>query len=136
MFEVESSKLALQKSQDQSVKDVAQRMIDDHTKANDRLKALATQKNIPVPTQMLPQHKTQLEALRNQSGAAFDRAYLDAQALAHQQAVALFDRASKDLTDNDLKSFASETLPTLREHNDMVKGHMHGAGGMGGTSNK
>jgi putative membrane protein len=111
-------------------------MIDDHTKANDRLKTLATQKNIPVPTQMLPQQKTQLDALRNLSGAAFDRAYMDAQMQGHEEAVALFDRASKNLTDNDLKNFASETLPTLRQHNDMVKTHMHGAGGMGGTSNK
>jgi putative membrane protein len=126
LFEVESSKLALQKSQDQTVKDFAQRMIDDHTKAADRLKAIATQKNIPVPTEMLPQHKAQLDMLKNLNGTAFDRAYHDAQVRAHDEAVSLFDRASKSLSDNDLKSFASDTLPTLKDHDNMAKHQLHG----------
>ena len=58
-------------------------------------------------------------------GAEFDRAYHAAQLTAHNEAVALFERASKNLDNAELKNFATETLPTLKDHHKMVKDHEH-----------
>ncbi len=118
MFEVESGRLATNQSQNNDVKAFAQRMIDDHTKTSDQLKALIKDKQIAVqlPTSLDDKHKANLDKLRGLSGAQFDQAYVPMQVDAHEQAVALF-QAYADSGDNaDVKQWAQSTLPTLKNH--------------------
>src|SRR5205823_14227757 len=65
LFEVQSSRLALEKATDADTKRIAQRMIDDHTKANDELKDIATRKGIEIPTQLLPKHLALMSKLQS-----------------------------------------------------------------------
>src|SRR2546422_8381365 len=74
MAEVELGKLAAQKGQKDDVKKFGQRMVDDHSKANDELKTLAQQKNIPLPAGPDPKAKALEARLEKLSGAQFDRA--------------------------------------------------------------
>src|SRR5688500_7323373 len=127
MYEVESSRLALQNASDDHIKQMAQKMIDDHTKANDELKQIAQSKNITVPTEMTDQHRQQLEALQKAQGTNLASMYHQQQLAAHQEAVSLFEKASQQLSDNELKAFAAKTLPTLQEHLKMVQSHQGGA---------
>ena len=119
-FEVESSELALDKSDNEQIRDFAQQMIDDHTKAQQKLNATAKDIDLdPALTEekLDAKHQKIVDALEaKQDGAAFDRAYIKAQRDAHKEAVSLFSGYAKSGKDKDMKAFASETLPTLKMH--------------------
>ena len=115
MFEVESSELANDKAQSAEVKKFAAQMIRDHGKANNELKSAAQDLNIPLPDELDSKHRQALQKLESaQEGAAFDRAYIDAQREAHREAVALFSRHSK--ANGALSAWAQKTLPVLQQH--------------------
>lgn len=120
MYEVQSSQLALQKSNDDQVKSIAQHLIDDHTQANDKLKSLAQSDNITLPTQMLPEDQKNLDKLQSKSGKDFDKTFLSQQKEGHKQVMDLFQREAQNGQDPGLKSFAQQTLPTLKMHEQMV----------------
>jgi putative membrane protein len=114
--EVEAGKLAQDKSGSQKVKDFGAMMVTDHSAANDKLKALASSKDITLPSsssvgQMA--NKAKLDVL---SGDTFDKSYIKGQLKAHREAVALFKKESTTGQDSDAKAFAAATLPTLRSH--------------------
>ncbi len=121
MAEVEMGRLATEKASSSDVKSFGQRMVDDHTKANDELKALANQKGIMVPAELSPKDKAMKDQLSKLSGDAFDRAYMKMMVKDHTKDVADFQKASSKGMDADVKGFASKTLPTLQEHLQMAR---------------
>jgi len=116
MAEVELGKLAEQNASNPEVKSLGQRMVDDHSKANDELKTLAQNKNITLPTELDAKHKALRDRLSKLQGAQFDRAYMQAMVQDHKKDVSEFRHESTSAKDPDVKSFASKTLPTLEEH--------------------
>ncbi len=121
MAEVELGRLAADKASNADVKQFGQRMVDDHSKASDELKGLASQKNITLPTEPDAQQKALQARLSKLSGDAFDKAYIQAMVADHNKDVAAFTRASKIAKDADLKAWAGKTLPTLQDHQKMAK---------------
>jgi putative membrane protein len=120
MFEIESSQLALERAGDEEVRAFAEKMVQDHTMAGEEMKAAAEADGVTPPTEMLEKEQTQLDQLQASEGAAFDEAYLAAQATAHEEAVALFEAFSTQGEEGALRDFAAETLPTLQEHKAQV----------------
>ena len=121
MAEVELGKLATEKAASDEVKKFGQRMVDDHSKANDDLKTLAQNKKITLPADMDPKEKALRDRLSKLSGAAFDRAYMQAMLADHRQDVAEFRKEANSGKDPDVKAFAAKTLPTLEEHLKMAQ---------------
>jgi putative membrane protein len=114
--EVEAGNLAQSKGDSQKVKDFGAMMVKDHSAANDKLKALASTKDVTLPTtssvgQMAT--KAKLEVL---TGDTFDKSYIKGQVQAHQNAVSLFRKEVASGQDPDAQAFAKATLPTLRSH--------------------
>jgi putative membrane protein len=122
MEEVELGKLAAQKASSADVKNFGQHMVDDHSKANDQLTQLATQKGVTLPTAMSTMQKHDMAKLAKLSGAAFDSAYVSMMVKDHKKDVADFQKESKSGKDSDLKGWAATTLPTLQDHLKMVQG--------------
>jgi len=120
MFEVDSSKIAEGKAQDQSVKDFAQKMIDDHGAANAKLESIAGEQKLTVPKELDAKHKADLDSLQSAKDAV-DKPYVQLQRDAHSEAVTLFESYAKDGDNAQLKTFASETLPTLKMHKEMIE---------------
>jgi putative membrane protein len=121
MAEVELGRLAQQKGHSQAVKDFGSRMVADHSKANDELKAVAARKGMSVSSTMGVKNnalKLKLEAL---SGDTFDKSYMSSMLKDHEEDIAAFQKEADSGTDPDVKSFASKTLPTLREHLSMAQ---------------
>lgn len=116
LAEVELGQLATQKASSDDVKKFGQRMVDDHGKANDQLKQVAEQQHIDIPTQPNAKDKATKARLEKLSGEQFDRAYMKDMVKDHRKDVAEFEKASKTAKDPSVKSFAEQTLPTLREH--------------------
>jgi putative membrane protein len=116
MTEVELSKLAEQKSTNAKVKEFAAMMVMDHSKANEEMMALAKTKNITLPDSINADSKKVWADLNGKSGADFDKAYVNAMVDDHKKTVSMFEDASKNLKDADLKAFVDKTLPTLKSH--------------------
>lgn len=121
MAEVEEGKLAQQKATNSAVKDFARKMVDDHSKANAKLTSIAQAKNIKLPSSIGDEHKKTLSDLHGKRGADFDRAYVMSEIDDHKATIQLFEEQSRSGQDADLKAFATETLPTLKQHLAMVE---------------
>jgi len=119
--EVQLGQLAAQKAQSDEVKQFGQRMVSDHSKANDKLKQVATQKNINLPTEMDSSSKREYDKLQKLSGAQFDREYMKTMVSDHQKDIKEFQKEAKSGKDADVKAFADGTLPTLEDHLNMAK---------------
>jgi putative membrane protein len=116
LAEVELGQLAVQKASSEDVKKFGQRMVDDHSKANEQLKQVAAQKNIDLPQNLDAKDKATKARLEKLSGEQFDKAYMKDMLKDHKKDVAEFERESKSGKDAAIKSFAEQTLPTLKEH--------------------
>ncbi|WP_191833526.1 DUF4142 domain-containing protein [Pseudomonas fluorescens] len=122
MAEIQTSQLALEKTESAQVKAFAEQMIKDHTKSNQQLLDLAKQHDFSVPDDAALTSKARKMMLQVQEGASFDAAYANHQVDAHEQAVRLFDEESRSTSDpQDLRHFAKTTLPTLKHHLEMAK---------------
>jgi putative membrane protein len=139
MAEVELGRLAAQKASNDRVKQFGQKMVDDHTKANNDLKQAASQEGIELPADTNAKHKATMHKLSGLSGAAFDKAYMDAMVKDHVADVKEFEKASKANGDSPVKSFAATTLPTLKDHLQMARDLDHevkGSAAKSGSSEK
>ena len=121
LAEVELGQLAVQKASNPDVKAFGQKMVDDHTKANDQLKQVATQKNIAIPTEPAAKDKAEKDRLSKLSGDAFDKAYMSHMVSDHKKDVAEFQREANSGKDDAVKNFAQQTLPTLQSHLQMAQ---------------
>lgn len=130
--EVELGKLAAEKASSDAVKQFGQRMVDDHSKANEELKALAQSKKITLPTEIGPEEKALRDRLVKLSGPAFDQAYMKAMLNDHLKDVGEFRTESRSGKDPNVKAWAAKTLPTLEEHLKMARD----ANGAVGTSGR
>ena len=114
--EVQLANLALNKSEDPAVKEFAAQMVKDHSDANDKLRSVAASKNIKLPTRASVAETATKAKLEVLSGSTFDKSYIKAMVKDHEEDVAEFKREAASGNDPDAKAFASETLPTLKEH--------------------
>jgi|SRR5579871_938347 len=116
MAEVELGQLAQDKASSPDVKQFAERMVKDHSQANDQLKQIAMQKGVTLPSTPSKKDEATKDRLSKLSGDAFDRAYMSDMVKDHKKDIAEFQRESTSGRDPDVKQFASQTLPTLKEH--------------------
>lgn len=133
LAEVQLGQLAQQNGQSQQVKDFGKRMQDDHTKANDQLKQLASQKGVTLPDSPTAHDKAEYERLSKLKGESFDKAYSKMMVTDHKKDVSEFQKESNSGMDSDVKSFASQTLPTLQDHLKMAE-QMNGSAKSEGKS--
>jgi putative membrane protein len=116
MSEVDLGRLAVEKGSSEEVRKFGQQMVDDHSKANDRLKELATSKGINLPKTPNVAQKATKTRLAKLSGEQFDKAYMTDMLRNHKRDVTAFQAESNLAHDVDVKNFATLTLPTVRDH--------------------
>lgn len=116
-FEIQSSELATQRGTRQDVKDFASEMVTAHRQTTSELTQLTSANSMPAPSpQLSATQQAGLNNLRNQSGASFDDAYVDAQVTAHENAVRAFEEFASAGEAGPLRDWAQRTLPSLRQH--------------------
>ena len=116
LAEVELGQMAQSKAANDKVKDFAQKMVDDHGKANEELKDCAQKLGVNVPDHVSVTEKAEKTKLDMYSGGHFDRAYMTDMIKDHRDDIAAFQREVRQGQNPDLKSFAEKNLPTLKEH--------------------
>ncbi|HEX6103248.1 MAG TPA: DUF4142 domain-containing protein [Alphaproteobacteria bacterium] len=119
--EIDLGELAKERAESEEVKQFAQRMIDDHGKANEQLEEIAKSKGAVIPTEAGEEHSKLRAELGELEGEAFDQKYMAAMAEDHQKAVDLFQKQAEEGQDPELKSFAEQTLPIIKEHLTMAQ---------------
>ncbi len=113
--------LAQQNAQSQQVKDFGSRMVTDHTAAGEKLKQIAAQQNVNLPTQLSVKDQSMLARMSNLHGDAFDKAYMHDMLQDHKTDVAEFKREEGVAKDSALKEWVTSTLPTLESHLNEAK---------------
>lgn len=121
MAEVQLGQLATQKASNPDVKAFGQRMVDDHSKANDEFKGIVSRKGVTLPSGLDAKDQATYDRLSKLEGAAFDRAYMADMVKDHRADITEFEKEANGGSDADIKGFASKTLPTLKHHLEMAE---------------
>ncbi len=121
MAEVQLGQLTLQKSQNEQVKQFAQRMIDDHTKLNDQMKPVAQQLGVDPPTQVSKKDKSAMAKLQGLSGSAYDQAYIKDMVKDHKQDLNEFQMEASSGQDQTVKDAANQGSKVIAQHLQMAQ---------------
>lgn len=122
MYEVEASKLCLQKGTHKDVKSFAKMMVEQHTKAAGDLKKIAADKQVELPVALSPDMQGKIDDLRKKApGVEFDHAYASMMQDAHEKDRDLFKNAAEETQDQAVKGFASTYLPMVEHHLEMLR---------------
>ena len=121
LAEVKLGQLATEKASDPDVKAFGQQMVDDHTKANDKLKEVAQSEKITLPSDVNGHQKSMYDRLSKLSGADFDHAYVKSMVKDHEEDVKEFQKEANKGKNEKIKGFASETLPVIQSHLEKIK---------------
>jgi putative membrane protein len=121
MAEVELARDGTTHATNANVKSFAQKMVDDHTKANQELTQLASSKGVTMPSEMEGTAKELKVRLMKLTGKSYDQAFIKQMVDDHTRVVADFEKETTEATDADLKKWVENTLPTLRDHLRMAK---------------
>jgi len=114
--------MAQSKADSQAVRDLAKTIQQDHQKANEKLTSIAGKLGAADNAVALkPEHKQLQDRLSKLNGASFDAAYASEMVKDHEKDVAKYQKASQELHDAQLKAYATETLPSLKQHLEMSR---------------
>lgn len=117
LYEIESSRMALEKSQNESVRSFAQMMIDHHTSTTETVMTAARNAGMTLPSpSLMPAQQRMMDQLRPLTGEAFDKAYLDQQRQAHDSALSLHQDYAEDGATAELRKVASTAVPIIEQH--------------------
>jgi len=129
LAEVKLGKLAAAKAESPDLKAFGQQMVDDHSKANNQLKAVAQAQNMTLPADVNSAQQAMYDKLSKLSGSEFDKEYVKGMLKDHQEDVKKFAREEKTGKDPQIKSFAAETLPVIQGHLEKIKSIQSQMGG-------
>jgi putative membrane protein len=121
MFEVQAAELAKTNAASPKVKELAEHMIRDHSKANEELKKIAAKKNITIPTKLSDKRQKDFDELTKLKGADFDKAYAKRMVKDHKDAIDLFKDEADKGKDGELKGWASTKISVLQHHLEMAE---------------
>ncbi|SDF33858.1 DUF4142 domain-containing protein [Bosea robiniae] len=115
MFGMESATLALHKSSSPAIKDFAHALASEQGAVTSGLRRIiAKRSDIALPDRPDGRHLDLLRDLTDKQGAAFDKAYVEAQRSTHREAARMMERYANEGDDAELKSFAAQSLPVFR----------------------
>lgn len=118
--EVQAAQLASSVSDSASIKAFAQMMIDNHTTAQNDLKTLGSNINVPVTDSVDDMHQKMMDSLKTLPERAFDSVYILRQIADHQAAIANFQQEVSAGNKTDVIDYANKYLPKLQMHLQMA----------------
>lgn len=116
LAEIAMGQLALTEAQDESIREFAQMMVTEHTKAQDELRYLAESDELEIPDTLNTEQQAVYEELEQLEGYAFDSAYISSQVVAHQQAQQIFQKQIDQGENPNILEYTSSILPHINEH--------------------
>lgn len=121
LFEIQSSQLALSRSQSRAVREFAAMMIRGHTQLSNQLMSAARASGVTVSPALMPMHSEMLAQLQAASGAAFDAEYRRQQLAAHEAALALHANYAARGDTPALRKVATAAAPRISQHLALIR---------------
>ncbi|MBF01355.1 DUF4142 domain-containing protein [Flavobacterium coralii] len=121
MKEIELGKLAQQKATNADVKAYGQMMVTEHQKASDKTKELAQKMNVSLPMALTEKGQEAYDDLNDETGMDFDKKYIDMMVDGHEKTIDKMEDASENANSEEVRMWAANMLPTLRQHLDRAK---------------
>lgn len=126
LMEVALSQHAADHGVSPDVKLIGQQMVTDHSKANEELASIATNKGLTLAKESRPEHKEILDRVTGLSGEEFDKQYIETMARGHQESLDAIEKFQVEGIDPDIKGFAQKIQPIVEHHLEMVKNAQEG----------
>jgi putative membrane protein len=140
LAEINLGRLAAQRGGSAAVKKFGDQMVTDHSKSNAKLLQIANKKQLRPASEMDAKHRELADKLAKMNADEFDRTYMTEMVKGHKMVAGVFQAQAESGTDTDLKNFAAEIVPTIRQHLQMaeqISGQLKGgAGKAGGTTDR
>lgn len=114
--QISLGKLAQEKGDAGHVRDMGSMMRKSHEDYTKELSELADKKMVSVPKTATDSGKDAYEKLNGKSGKDFDAEYADMLVDSHKEAIGIYEKASQDSADLDVRAWASRMLPSMRSH--------------------
>jgi len=121
MTEIEAGKAAQQKSDNRQIKEYGNMLATDHQSNLDQLKQLAQNYQVTLPSKLDQRHEQEVKRLSSMTGPEFDRAFTSKQVTDHQKSIQEFKNMAQNAKAQDLRQYASNTVPVLENHLDRAK---------------
>ncbi|HKQ72834.1 MAG TPA: DUF4142 domain-containing protein [Blastocatellia bacterium] len=120
-LEVQLGNFAAQKATNEDVKRFGQRLATDHSQGGQTIRQMASNLKFTLPQELTPEQQILVSRLENLSGSAFDREYIKAMIADHVKDISEYERAAAQATIAEIKQYASQALPMLRDHLKMAR---------------
>lgn len=116
MAEAELGTTAQRRANDAQVKEYGKMMEEHHTAAQNELRGIANRHQLQVPDVLDTMHKNHSLKMNGLKGKAFDTEYINMMIKDHREAISLFENEITNGGHQDIKDYATSTLPKLRMH--------------------
>jgi putative membrane protein len=119
--EIALGEIATERASSPAVREFGQMMVQEHTRMNEELAAIASQKGVTPPTAPDPGRQAVGAQLSQLQGSAFDRQYIQQQLADHETTLTLFEGEVESGRDPQLRAFAQKYAPVVQEHIAMLR---------------
>lgn len=119
--EIEEGRLALTHSKDPLVQALGNRLVQDHSKAQDTLEALAATMGVKLPSTPDAKQQQEIAQLGTLRGSAFDRLFAASEVGAHRKTITRMDRAASTVKNPALEAWVKDSIPVLQEHLQLAR---------------
>ncbi|MFL5493515.1 MAG: DUF4142 domain-containing protein, partial [Gemmatimonadales bacterium] len=120
-LEIRLGQMAQRQASGSDVKRLADRMVSDFTRWQDRWTSMASRNGLPVQPGMGNLHRQKLERLQKASKGQFDRVYVRTVIENLQSIVPYFENEGRSARSSQVRNLVQDELPTLRQHLEMAK---------------
>ncbi len=117
IHEIEMAKAAKSKGM-QSIGDM---LVTDHSKVLSDIQGLASARSVSLPTAETEDQRKETEKFKGEKGKDFEEDWTEKMIEAHKKGISKFEDVANSGMDNEIKTWASSLLPTLRHHLDMLQ---------------
>lgn len=114
--EIEEGRLALTHSKEPLIQALGNRLVQDHSKAQATLEALAASLHVKLPTRPNAKQRQQIAQLGTLKDTAFDRLFAASEVGAHRKTIGQMDRAASAVKNPALEAWVKQSIPVLQEH--------------------
>lgn len=121
MMEIQLGQYAASNAASPAVKQFGQMMVTDHKQSDSMLTVIAQLKNVAIPNVPGDKHQQHINELSKKKGADFDKEYMKLMVEDHEDDIKKFEEMSKDAKDEDIRQFATNSLPVLKKHLEQAK---------------
>ena len=119
--EVALGEIATEQAGSPAVRNFGQMMVQEHTRMNEELIAIAAEQGVTPPSAPDPGRQAVGAQLGQLEGAAFDRQYIQQQLADHETTLTLFEGQADSGQDPELRAFARKYAPVVEEHIAMLR---------------